>query len=67
MKIKVIESTSEVKPNSSKSWEAILAESIEMMSAGVEPRSALKQCAHDSGIPYGDKMQEFVEWAEAQW
>jgi hypothetical protein len=30
----------------------------------VEPRSALKQCASDNGVMYGDDMQQFVEWAE---
>jgi hypothetical protein len=67
MIVKVIKSTSEVKPSTSKNWADILCEAIDMMGMGVEPRSALKQCANDSGIPYGEEMQEFVEWAEAQW
>jgi hypothetical protein len=66
MIVKVIKSTSEVKPSTSKNWADILCEAIDMMGMGVEPRSALKQCANDSGIPYGEEMQEFVEWAEAQ-
>ena len=35
-----------------------------MESCEIEPRSALKQCASDNGIPYGEPMAEFVEWAE---
>ena len=35
-----------------------------MESCDVEPRSALKQCASDNGIEYGDAMQSFVDWAE---
>jgi len=66
MKIKVIASNSNLKSSSSKNWGSILNEAIEMMSMGCESKSALKQCANDSGIPYGDKMQEFVNWAEAQ-
>ncbi len=32
----------------------------------IEPRSALKQAASDAGIPYGDDMGRFVEWAEEE-
>ena len=31
---------------------------------GLEIRSGLKQAASDRGIPYGDEMQRFVDWAE---
>lgn len=43
-----------------------LADALEMMRMyeGLEPRSALKQAASDLGIPSGEKMREFVEWAE---
>jgi len=58
------ESISQV--SSFQNWNAILNDAVEMMQNGVEIRSALKQCANDSGIDYGDKMQEFVEWAESQ-
>ena len=66
MKIKIATSSSKLKSPSSSSWEEILNESIQMMEFGVEPRSALKQCANDSGIEYGDNMQKFVNWAELQ-
>ena len=66
MKIKIATSFSKLKSPSSSSWEEILNESIQMMEFGVEPRSALKQCANDSGIEYGDNMQKFVNWAELQ-
>lgn len=68
MNIKIIESSiTEPKGPSSENWESILHAACEMMDMGLEPRSALKQCANDAGIPYGDKMQEFVKWAESQW
>jgi hypothetical protein len=43
-----------------------LKEACQMMQdhEGLEPRSALKQAASDNGIPYGDRMTEFVLWAE---
>lgn len=67
MKIKIIESKiTQPKSASSVEWQAILEASFEMMELGCEPRSALKQCASDAGIPFGEKMGEFVEWAEAQ-
>ena len=66
MNIQIVTSPSKLKSSSSQSWEAILNEAIEMMQYGSEPRSALKQCANDSGIEYGDDMQEFVNWAELQ-
>ena len=44
-----------------------LAHAIAFMeSCEVEPRSALKQCASDNGIEYGDDMQRFVDWAESE-
>lgn len=38
---------------------------LDMMQAheGLEPTSALKQAASDILIPYGDRMGEFVQWA----
>lgn len=48
-------------------WGRILQAAYEMMDMGFEPRSALKQCANDAGIPYGDEMLQFVLWAESQW
>lgn len=49
-----------------KTYMQILGEAIDMMMAlpDIEPRSALKQCASDAGIPYGDDMLTFVTWAE---
>ena len=67
MKIKIVESSiTEPKSPTSENWESILQAAYEMMEMGLEPRSALKQCANDAGIPYGDKMLEFVLWAESQ-
>jgi hypothetical protein len=33
---------------------------------GLEPRSALKQAAHDAGIEFGPAMEKFVAYAEAK-
>lgn len=33
----------------------------------LEPTSALKQAANDCGVPYGDEMGAFVDWANRQW
>ena len=47
-------------------YEKSLNDAICMMEmCEVEPRSALKQCASDNGIEYGESMQAFVEWAES--
>ncbi len=48
-----------------KTYEDILNDAIAMMEmyADLEPTSALKQCANDAGIEYGDAMQKFVDWA----
>jgi hypothetical protein len=32
-----------------------------MLMTDIEPKSALKQCASDHGIPYGEEMGKFVE------
>jgi|TARA_A100001388_G_scaffold242091_1_gene198707 hypothetical protein len=32
----------------------------------LEPRSALKQCASDSGISEGKELEAFVLWAESK-
>jgi hypothetical protein len=42
------------------------AQSDLAMFAELEIRSALKQCANDEGIPYGDEMGAFVRWAEKE-
>lgn len=41
-------------------------DAMQMMEASedLEPRSALKQAASDHGIPFGEEMRKFVEWAE---
>lgn len=45
-----------------KAYENALA----LMDLGVEPVSAFKQAASDEGLPYGDLMALFVDWAEAR-
>lgn len=64
MKINIIRSTI---TEPTQDWERILQAACEMMDMGCEPRSALKQAGNDAGIPYGEKMLEFVLWAESQW
>jgi hypothetical protein len=41
-------------------------DAVQMMEQNedLEPRSALKQAASDHGIPSGEEMRKFVEWAE---
>lgn len=43
-------------------------EAIELlqMCDGLEPRSALKQCASDNNIEEGQELQAFVLWAESK-
>ncbi|HCY82315.1 MAG TPA: hypothetical protein DHV22_12305 [Xanthomarina gelatinilytica] len=43
-----------------------LIDTLEMldMCDGLEPRSALKQCASDNGISEGEELGKFVVWAE---
>ena len=36
------------------------------MCPDLEPKSALKQAANDLGIPYGQEMEDFVNWAYAE-
>lgn len=40
--------------------ELIAARAVQMMDAGVEPTSAIKQAASDQGVPYGDEMSVVV-------
>ena len=47
-------------------YEKALASAILLMDIGLEPTSSLKQAASDCGIPYGDEMGKFVEWARAK-
>lgn len=49
-----------------KGYRESLANAMELMDAGFEPRSALKQAASDHGIAFGDEMLAFVTWAERQ-
>lgn len=50
-------------------YRAALESAIESMNLAdeqgyfLEPTSALKQAAHDYGIPYGDAMGAFTTWA----
>lgn len=52
----------------SKEYEVALTQACELldMCEGLEPRSALKQCASDNGIADGADMQSFILWAEAE-
>jgi len=34
-----------------------------MLHNDIEPTSALKQCASDHGIAYGEEMGNFINWA----
>lgn len=43
-----------------------LAEALEMMNFGVEPKSALKEAASARGVPFGEQMGAFVDWALEQ-
>ena len=51
-----------------KEYEVALTQACELldMCEGLEPRSALKQCASDNGIAEGTEMQSFILWAEDQ-
>lgn len=40
-----------------------MASDMMQMFDELEPTSALKQAGNDCGIPYGDEMRDFVEWA----
>jgi hypothetical protein len=46
-------------------YEAAFERAGEMMdtSPDLEPKSALKQAGNDLGIPYGQEIQAFVDWA----
>ena len=39
---------------------------LTMLHNDIEPTSALKQCASDNGIAYGEDMGKFIEWAKEQ-
>ncbi len=54
------------KVRAANTYDAALSESLMLMDSGVEPRSALKEAANAQGIPWGDEMGAFVEWAEAR-
>ena len=41
-----------------------IAVASENMADGLEPRSALKQAGADMGIPYGEEMGKFIQYAE---
>lgn len=45
-------------------YEIILEEAIFMLNnhEDLEPKSALKQCASDYGIKYGEEMGKFITW-----
>lgn len=46
-------------------WRDALNAACDMLNhSEIEPRSALKQCASDAGVPYGEEMGKFVKWAE---
>lgn len=49
-------------------YEPTLFRALQMleMSDDLEITSALKQAASDEGIPYGDEMKAFVEWANKE-
>lgn len=46
-------------------YEKALEDAILMMDEFdmLEPTSALKQCAHDWGIAWGEDMGKFIDWA----
>ena len=64
MKIEVIKSPMKKGAD----WHEILKGSFEWLAEYPEIgwTSALKQCASDAGIPYGDEMQAFMEWADRE-
>ena len=39
---------------------------LTMLHNDIEPTSALKQCASDNGIAYGEDTGKFIEWAKEQ-
>lgn len=47
-------------------YQRALREAQAMMDAGCEPTSALKQAGSDVGIPYGEEMGQFIDWANEQ-
>lgn len=51
-----------------RTFEAALESAIEMLESepDLEPNSALKQAGSDAGIPFGEEMRAFVEWARAR-
>jgi hypothetical protein len=46
-------------------YDRALIDAIMMMDEfpDLEPKSALKQCASDYGIAYGEEMGKFINWA----
>jgi hypothetical protein len=49
-----------------KTYDQVIQDAVRYIEVGLEPRSALKQAAHDAGIEFGPAMEKFVAYAEAK-